>query len=361
MIPINRPILGLEEEELVLKVLRSGQLTNASMAGGHMVKRFERSLAEYLGCKDVVVVSSGTAALQIALMALNVGLGDEVLVPSFTFTATANSVLAVGATPVFVDIDEYYTMDVEDARKKITKRTKAIMPVHLYGHVAEMRAIRELAKEYSLIVIEDAAQALGSKYEGRPVGLLGEAGCFSFHPSKIITTGEGGAISTNDEELARLARMIRNHGMVKGYDTCRLGLNFRMSEIHAAIGVAQMIKLEDFLKKRRENARRLRELLDGIDGIKLPEERPNTVYNWYLFTIASPKREKMRKELEKAGIGARIYYETPVHMLPLFKGKVRLPMTERMAKEVLSLPVHPMVNEEDLERTALAVRTTLKP
>lgn len=360
MVPINRPFLGPDEEQLVLKVLRSGQLTDATLMGGAMVKEFERSLTKYLGVADVVAVSSGTAALHVALMAFGIGPGDEVLIPSFTFAATANSVVAVGARPVFVDIDEYYTIDVEDARRKVTRRTKAIIPVHLYGHVADMDAIMELAEERSLIVIEDAAQALGSKLFGRPVGTIGHAGCFSFHPSKVVTTGEGGAISTNDAEIAMLCRMIRNHGMVKGYDTQRLGLNFRMSELHAAIGVAQMGKLEQFLKRRRENASRLRELLEGIEGIRLPEERPGAEYNWYLFTIASPKREKIREELERAGIGARVYYEIPVHRLPMFNSEERLPNTERAAEEVLSLPVHPGVGEEELEAMASAVKNALK-
>lgn len=361
MVPINRPFLGPEEERLVLEVLRSGQLTNASLTGGLMVRKFERLLAEYLGVADVVVVSSGTAALQVALMALGIGPGDEVLVPSFTFVATANSVLAVGAKPIFVDIDEYYTIDVQDARRKVTERTKAIIPVHLYGHVADMDAVRELAEERSLAIIEDAAQALGSKLSGRPAGTMGHVGCFSFHPSKVITTGEGGAISTDNEEIAKLCRMIRNHGMVKGYDTQRLGLNFRMSEVNAAIGVVQMGKLERFLKKRRENASRLKELLGGVEGIKLPEERPGAEYNWYLFTIASPKRDRIKEELERVGIGARVYYEMPIHRLPAFRLEERLPTTERAAKEVLSLPVHPGVDEEELEAMASAVKAALKP
>lgn len=361
MVPINRPFLGPEEEQLVCEVLRSGQLTNASLMGGPMVRKFERLLAKYLGVADVVAVGSGTAALQIALMAFGIGPGDEVLVPSFTFVATANAVLAVGAKPVFVDIDEFYTIDVEDARRKVTKKTKAIIPVHLYGHVANMSAIKEFAERFSLIVVEDAAQALGSRLFSRPAGTMGDIGCFSFHPSKVITTGEGGAISTNDEEIARLCRMIRNHGMVKGYDSQRLGLNFRMSEVHAAIGVAQMGKLERFLKRRRENALRLRELLSGIEGIKLPIERPGAEHNWYLFTIASHKRDRIKEELERAGIGARIYYETPVHRLPAFRLEEHLPATQQAAEEVLSLPVHPGVREEDLEVIASTIRAVLKP
>lgn len=359
-VPINLPILGKEEERMVNKVLRSGQLTNASLAGGEMVRAFEGRLKEFIGAKDVVAVSSGTAALQIALMVLGVGSGDEVLVPSFTFVATANAVLSVGAKPIFVDIDKYYTLDPEDMRKKISKRTKAVIPVHLYGHTAEMKRILELANERSLYVIEDAAQALGSMYHGRMVGGLGHIGCLSFHPSKVITTGEGGAMTFRDFELAERARMIRNHGMVKGYDSRIMGLNLRMSEIHAAIGVAQMDRLRSFLRKRRMNAKFLRRELEGLKGFNLPIERNGCSYNWYLFTIASKRRDLLKEKLINGGIQARVYYETPVHRLPLYAEAVTLPKTERASREVLSLPVHPRVKAEDLSLMVELLRENLK-
>jgi dTDP-4-amino-4,6-dideoxygalactose transaminase len=359
-VPINLPILGKEEEGLVSKVLKSGQLTNASLAGGEMVRAFEGRLKEFMGVKEVVAASSGTAALQIALMVLGIGPGDEVLIPSFTFVATANAVLSVGARPVFVDIDEYYTMDPEDMRKKVSKRAKAIIPVHLYGHTADMERIVELANENSLYVIEDAAQALGSLYHGRMVGGWGHIGCLSFHPSKVITTGEGGALTFKDPELAERARMVRNHGMVKGYDSRIMGLNFRMSEIHAAIGLAQMDRLRTFLGRRRENADFLRERLEDLKGISLPMERDGCSYNWYLFTIASRRRDLLKEKLMSSGIQARVYYETPVHRLPLYAETMTLPRTERACREVLSLPVHPRVEVKDLSLMVELLRENLK-
>ncbi len=359
-VPINSPILGEEEETLVKEVLRSGQLTSSSLKGGEMVRRFEEGLRDFIKAKDIVAVSSGTAALQIALITLGIGVGDEVIVPSFTFVATANAILSVGAKPVFVDIDEHYTIDPEDVIKKITNKTKAIIPVHLYGHVANLEAILEIANKRSLYVIEDAAQALGSEYRGKMVGRWGDVGCLSFHPSKIITTGEGGALIFEDEKLAEKARMIRNHGMVKGYDSRIFGLNFRMSEIHAAIGIAQLKRLNEFLKRRRENAEKLRRLLTGIEEIKLPREREGCRYNWYLFTISSSKRNEIKRALEEEGIHARIYYETPVHKLPSFNLNIDLPRTDIASKSVLSLPVHPKVNNVVLEKIAYTVRKALK-
>jgi dTDP-4-amino-4,6-dideoxygalactose transaminase len=223
-----------------------------------------------------------------------------------------------------------------------------------------MERILELANEHSLYVIEDAAQALGSLYRGRMVGGWGHIGCLSFHPSKIITTGEGGALTFEDLKLAERARMIRNHGMVKGYDSRIMGLNFRMSEIHAAIGVAQMDRLGALLKKRKENAKFLREKLEGLKGLNLPVERDGCSYNWYLFTIASKKRDLLKEKLINGGIQARVYYETPVHRLPLYAETVTLPKTERASREVLSLPVHPKVKAEDLSFMVELLRENLK-
>lgn len=357
MIPINKPILGNEEKEAVLRVLESGILTNASAEGGHYVRDFEKELAKFMGAKDAVAVNSGTAALQVSLLAMNIKPGDEVIVPSFTFAATAGAVLMIGAKPVFVDIDlSTYNMDPEAFRKAITSKTKAVIPVDLYGLPAKIDEIREYAERHEIAIVEDACQAQGASYKGRMAGTLGDVGCLSFYPGKVMTTGEGGAIITNDSELADKLRMIRTHGQVKGYDSRLLGGNFRMPEMEAAIGIAQLKKLPKFLEARAKNARTLMVKLNGADII-LPQVPEGSTHNWYLFTVrfASQKiREAVRERLLREGIGATVYYPTPVHKLPYYAslgyGKIGLPNTELASSTVLSLPVNPLVGESDLER-----------
>ena len=235
MIPINQPWIGEEEKREVLSVLDENALTSAAKDGGKRVQALERLLKDYLKVQNVIAVNSGTAALYSALLALGIGQGDEVLLPSFTFVATANSVVAAGAKPVFVDINrEDYTIDIADLKTKITKKSKAIIPVHLYGHPADMDEISEIAYAHSLDIIEDACQSLGSLYRNAQTGTLGKLGCFSFYASKVLTAGEGGAVATNDDNLANKIKMIRNHGMVEGYDTRVLGLNLRLPELSAA-------------------------------------------------------------------------------------------------------------------------------
>ncbi len=366
MIPINKPIIGKEEIEAVKKVLESGILTNASPAGGPMVKAFEEAFAKYIGVKYAVAVNSGTAALYAALLALNVKPGDEIIVPAFTFVATANVVLQVGAKPVFADIDlETYTIDPDDLRKKITDKTKAVIPVHLYGLPADMDPIMEIAEEHNIFVIEDAAQAHGSEYMGRKAGSLGHLGCFSFYPSKIITTGEGGMITTNHEEIAKRLRMIRTHGQVKGYDSVILGANLRMPEIEAAIGLVQLKKLEEFLALRRRNASMLTELLAELESVQLPKEPSGRKHNWYLYTVSvNPAiRDKILDSLRSAGIGATVYYPKPIHKIPLYVSlgysSFKLPRCEKAAQSVMSLPVHPQVREKEIEFIARTLKKSL--
>lgn len=364
MIPINKPILGEEEKELVLKVLESGILTDSSMNGGPYVREFERELAKFVGVKEAIAVNSGTSALQIALMALGVGPGDEVIVPSFTFAATAGAVMLVGARPVFVDIDlNTYNMSPDGFKKAISEKTKAVIPVDLYGLPAEMDEINEIANDHGIAVIEDACQAQGAKYKGKMAGALGKVGCFSFYPGKVMTTGEGGAILTNDSELAEKMRMIRTHGQVCGYDSKVLGGNFRMTEISAAIGIAQIKKLPKFLEKRAENARILLELLEN-SKVVLPEVPEHSTHNWYLFTIrlkSLEEREGLKNKLRESGIGATVYYPSPIHKLPYYAsmgyGELRLKNSEVASRTVLSIPVHPLVKEEDLKRMAYIIST----
>jgi dTDP-4-amino-4,6-dideoxygalactose transaminase len=364
VIPINRPQLGDEEKQEVQKVMEENALTSASTDGGKRVQDFESLMREYLGCKHVIAVNSGTAALHAALLAAGIGPGDEVLVPSFTFVATANAVVATGAKPVFVDIDKYsYTIDIIDAKRKITRKTKAIIPVHLYGHPCDMDSLEEVAQKRSLAIIEDACQSLGSTYKKRQTGTFGAMGCFSMYASKVLTSGEGGAIATNDSRLADKLKMIRNHGMVKGYDTKVFGLNLRLPELAAAIAKVQMKKLSSMLSIRRKNAELLSELLQkyvsekpSSSSVVLPTESPEKRFNWYLYTVGFAKsaaRDDVMARLQKEGIGATIYYSPPVHKTPYYrKFGAKLPVTEWCVKRVLSLPVHPGVGEDDIKRMA---------
>jgi perosamine synthetase len=354
------PIIENEEINEVHSVLSEKSLTSSANAGGKRVQEFEKLLSSYVGSKYAVAVNSGTAALQASLYALDIKNGDEVLLPSFTFVATANSVVSVGAKPVFVDIlPENYTMDPEDLRKKITKKTKAIIPVHLYGNFAYMQEISEIAHKYNLEIIEDAAQSLGTTYKNKHSGTFSRVGCFSLYAAKVITSGEGGAVITDEKQLFEKLRQIRNHGMIHGYDTKILGLNFRLPEINAAIAKIQMKKLTKFLKKRERNAIILSELLYDLDLI-LPSERKGVKVNWYLYTISTKNRNKLLKQLNSKGIGAAAYYSTPVHKTPFFNKKMNLPITDWAASTVLSIPVHPLVTENNLHYISKTIHQLIK-
>lgn len=355
-VPVNIPLVGKEEIAEVTAILKAGALTTAAKDGGKNVQEFEKHVCSLVKSKYAIAVNSGTAALQAALYALDIKSGDEVLLPSFTFVATANSIVSVGAKPVFVDIKkDNYTMDPNDLAKKITKKTKAIMPVHLYGNVAYIDEILEIANKKNIPVIEDAAQSMGSTYKGKQTGNFSEMGCFSLYAAKVMTSGEGGVITTSDEKLREKLLMIRNHGMVHGYDTRILGLNLRLPEINAAIAKIQMKKLSGFLQKRALNAKILTELLQGADAT-LPIPRKHEKVNWYLYTIASKNRDKISKSLNENNIGATVYYGTPVHQTPFYNQKTKLPNTEWAAKSVLSLPVQPKVTRKNLETTAKIIR-----
>lgn len=359
-IPVNIPIIGKEEINEVHSVLVEKSLATAANTGGKRVQEFENLLASYIKSKYAIAVNSGTAALQAALYALDIKNGDEVLLPSFTFTATANSVVSVGAKPVFVDIlPENYTMDPDDLEKKITRRSKVIMPVHLYGNFAYIKEISEIARKHGLEVIEDAAQSLGTTYKGKQSGSFSRMGCFSMYAAKVMTSGEGGAIVTDDRFLFEKLRKIRNHGMLHGYDTRILGLNLRLPEISAAIAKIQMKKLPKFLEKRKKNAKILSELLSDL-AIILPTERQNVQVNWYLYTIATKNRDKLMRQLNSKGIGATAYYTIPVHQTPFYRKKLKLPITDWAASSVLSLPVHPLVTEKNLHYISMIMHRFLK-
>ena len=358
-IPINVPLIGKEEISAVTSILKNGALTSASNQGGKNVQNFEKSVASFVKSKYVIAVNSGTSALQAALYALDIKNGDEVLVPSFTFVATANAVISTGAKPIFVDIlKENYTIDPYELEKKITKKTRAIIPVHLYGNMADVDRLNEISKKYNIPIIEDSAQSLGSMYKGKHSGTFFEMGCYSMYPAKVMTAGEGGFVVTDNKKLKDRLLMIRNHGMIHGYDTKIFGLNLRLPEINAAIATVQMKKLPNFLKIRKQNAELLTRLLSDLK-ITLPRQRKNENVNWYLYTIALEKRDKLLKKLNEKGIGAASYYPTPVHKTPFYKLDTKLPVTDWASSHVLSLPIHPKVTQKNIEFIAKTIRDIL--
>jgi len=366
-IPINKPIIGEEEAELVKKVTLSGIFTNPQPEGGKWVKKFEESFASYIGTKDAISVNSGTSALYASLLAAGVGVGDEVIVPPFTFPSTADVVLLVGAKPVFADINiDTYNIEPNDLKAKITKNTRAIIPVHLYGLSADMKPIMELAEDNDLVVIEDACQSHGSEYHGKKTGSLGHMGCFSFYPSKIITTGEGGMVTTNNEELADKLRLIRTHGHGREYETVLLGTNLRMPELEAAIGFTQLNKIESFLIARKANAEVYNQVLTPLENAYMPIVPKGYKHNWYLYTIRLKREEaqtRILSELRSRGIGVKVYYPYPIHTmsyyLKLGYGTVRYPNSELAAKSVISLPVHPGVSREEADYITDAVLSVI--
>lgn len=357
MIPINLPKIGEEEIEAVVQVMRGGPLTNA-LGAGPMVTQFEKNFAKFAGVKHAIAVNTGTAALHSAIVAAGVQQGDEVILPSFTFVATAEAVAMAGGKPVFTDIDpETYNISLAEIKKNITKKTKAIMPVDLYGFSADIKPIREIAAKHGLAVVEDAAQAHGATYNGKPAGVFADAACWSLYASKNMTTGEGGVTTTDSDEAAETLRLIRTHGEKAKYASLMLGYNYRMSEIQATIGLVQLEKLPSFVAKRRENSKKLTRLLAKTERLQLPEETKNRQHSWYLYTVrlrnaAENERNKIVEELRRNGIGAEVYYLNPVHLMPYYResfGGRRLPETEKAAKQVFSLPIHPGVTETQVD------------
>lgn len=366
MIPINMPKTGEEEAQAVLEVMRKGPLTNA-LGQGPKVLEFEKNYAKFAGVKHAVAVNNGTAALNAALLAVGVKHGDEVIVPSFTFVATAESVVFAGAKPVFADINpETYTLSPEDVEKAVTSKTKAILPVDLYGYSADMKPLREIAEKHGLALIEDAAQAHGTTYQGKPAGSFSDAACWSLYASKNMTTGEGGMITTDDDKIDDTLRLIRNHGERAKYSSVLMGNNYRMPEVEAAIGVVQLEKLPSFVAKRRQNAQQLTAMLEKSKRLKLPTETEANQHSWYLYTVklidaTEEERNLILKELKQKEIGAEAYYVNPVHTMEFYCnnfGGRSLPETEKAAKQVFSLPVHPNVTSEQIDyigRTLLAL------
>lgn len=363
MIPINKPLIGEEEVKAAVKVLRSGMLTSRTESGS-MVSTFQDAFRKFVKSKYAFAVNSGTTALQLSLLASNVGFEDEVIVPSFTFVSTAETVLLVGAKPVFVDINpDTYNIDPKAVETAITERTKAIIPVDLYGLPANMKPIKKIAEEHNLVIIEDAAQAHGAEYNGKPCGYYADLACWSFYASKNMTTGEGGMITANSDEYAESLPFMRSHGEKDEYVSSMIGGNFRMPEMEAAIGNEQLLKLPSFLELRCRNAERLIEKLKDVDRLQLPVIPHGDKHSWYLFTIKMrdakrEKRDNIVEELRKLGIGATTYYPVPIHLMPLYRkfGPYKLPRTEEASNQVFSLPVHPAVTLNQIEYIATSTR-----
>ena len=363
MIPISRPFIGEEEKKAVMDVLDSGMI-----AQGPKVREFEEKFANFCSTEYSIAVNNGTAALHTALHVAGVGKGDEVITTPFTFIATANSILMSDAKPIFVDIEEdTFNIDLNKIEQKITKKTKAIIAVDLYGHPCDYDAINEIAKNNNLILIEDAAQAIDAEYKGKKTGSFGDIATFSFYATKNITCGEGGIVTTNNKDYADNAKLFRQHGRSKmtAYDYVGLGYNYRMTDISATILLGQLEKIDFITKKRIENAEYLSKELGGVKGIKVPivREGYKHVFNQYTIKIENDfklSRDEFVEHLNKKGVSSAVYYPKPLHLCEHFRqfgyNGGDFPIAEKLSKQVLSLPVHPNLSEDDLRLIASTIK-----
>jgi dTDP-4-amino-4,6-dideoxygalactose transaminase len=358
-IPLVKVYMDDAIKKAVLEVLDSGWYILHEKT-----REFERKFAEFCGVKNAVCVSSGTAGIFLSLLALDIKHGDEVIVPSFSFISTASTVIEVGARPVFVDIDlKTYTVDPERIREAVTKRTKAIMPVHLYGHPANMDPILEIAEDNDLYVIEDACQAHGAEYKRKRVGGIGHVACFSFYPSKNMTVcGDGGAVVTNDGVIAETVRKLRDHGRRDKYVFELKGYNLRFNEIQAAIGIKQLEKLPEWDEARRHIARRYTQALRDI--VTTPVEEPWAKHVYHVYVIRNRKREELKGFLSRHGISTLVHYPVPIHRQPaitdVLGAQPALENTEKAAEEVLSLPMYPALTNHEVEYVSDKIRQFFK-
>ncbi len=359
-IPISKPLIGDEEIGGVVNVLKSGMI-----AQGEVVEKFEREFSNYIGSDFALAVCNGTVALDVALKALGIGEGDEVITTPLTFIATSNAILFQGARPVFADIENRtYNLNPESVLERVSPKTKAIVGVHLFGHPFDVNAILDICEDHDLILIEDCAQAHGAEFKGKKVGRFG-TGCFSFYATKNITTGEGGMITTSDNDIAEKCRLIRSHGEASKYRHLILGYNFRMTNIQAAIGLAQLEKLDKLNEIRRRNAEFLNRNI-RVEGLTKPVEIKGSkhVYHQYVVRVEDDfpmKRDEFVSFLQSKGIGCAIHYPIPIYKQPLYVKlgyeDVKCPVSEEVSSRVVSLPVHPGVNEDQLRYIAETVNS----
>lgn len=359
--------IGSEINQAVLDVLASGRYI-----GGAAIETFEKQLAEYVGVAHCVTCNSGTDALYLALRALKIGAGDEVITTPFTFVATGETVSQAGATPVFVDIDPHsFNLNLDSVEAAITSRTKAILPVHLFGQPVDMERVMAIARSHNLAVIEDCAQATGAEWAGQKVGSIGQIGCFSFYPTKNLgACGDGGAMTTNDPEIAATLRMLRDHGRRSGYYHEAFGVNSRLDAVQAVILQIKLRHLDDWNKRRRSVADRYHQLLSAIPGTVLPQEPTggSGVWNQYTIRVLSaaegePRRDRLRTQLQAKGINSMIYYPLPLHLQPIYQSlgyqPGQLPEADRASREVLSLPMFPELSIKQQDQVVYSLKDCL--
>lgn len=348
--------IGSEIEKEVVEVLRSG-----SYILGQNNKDLEASLSDYIGVKHSIALNSGTDALHLALRALDIGAGDEVITVAFTFVATTEAIGIVGAKPVFVDIDpDTFNIDVDKIEDAITPKTKAILPVHLYGQPANMKVIMEIAKRHNLFVIEDCCQAIGAKIGDKMVGSFGDVGCFSFFPTKNLgAMGDGGLLTTNSQSIKDRVIALRNHGGAVRYYHDEIGVNSRLDEIQAAILKVKFKHIDEWNKKRRTNAYKYNELFANYSDIETPKELDDTYCVYHQYTVKVPNRDEVHKMLQEEGIGAMLYYPVPLHLQKVHEylgvGEGSLPITEENTKKVISLPMFPELTFEEQKQVAVTL------
>jgi perosamine synthetase len=360
LLPVYRPDLSGNERAYVLECVDSSWISSL----GAFIDRFERAVAEATGARHAIAVCNGTVALHLAIHVLGIGPGDEVIVPSFTYISSVNTIAQTGATPVFCESRASdWLMDVDDVARRITPRTKAIMPVHLYGHACDMAAIRALAVQHGLAIIEDCAEALGTTIAGQHVGTFGEVGTFSFFGNKTVTTGEGGMVITNDDALAAKLRQTKGQGqsLTRRYWHEVLGFNYRMTNIAAAIGTAQMERLPAILKRKRALATQYRALLASYP-VEFQQPLPGVVGSDWLVSLLLPDgvdRERVMAELHSEGVETRpVFY--PAHHMPMYAHPLHLPVAESIAARGMSLPSYPELTQQDVERVADALVRVLR-
>ncbi|MBI3291539.1 MAG: DegT/DnrJ/EryC1/StrS family aminotransferase [Elusimicrobia bacterium] len=345
-VPLSRPYVDEAMRRAVLSVLDSGKYIL-----GEQCRLFEQEFAAFVGTREAVLTNSGTSAIFLSLVALGVKPGDEIIVPSLTAFPTVEPILHIGATPVFAEVDDWFTIDPTHVESLITPRTVGLIAVHLYGHPVQVSRLKAIAGRHHLFFLEDACQSHGALFNGRPCGGLGTVGCFSFYPSKnLMVGGDGGMVVTNDPQTADTVRRLRNHGRKTRYEHELIGYNLRFNEMQAAIGRIQLQHLQEFVQRRRQRAARYREWIADAP-LLLPKEAPGATHAYHLFVVQTPERDALKAFLQDAGVSTEIHYPIPCHRQPALNNRFPsglLPHTERVCQEILSLPMFPTLTDEEL-------------